>query len=260
MKGPLLPKLALSCLLLTAAAATKAQPVKVEISQNDGGFVLKRDHKPYFIKGAGGTSYTDRLAKYGGNSIRTWSTYNGGEVLAKADSLGLTVTMGLDVARERHGFNYDDTTAVHNQLERLRAEVIRYRNSPALLMWGVGNELNLDYKNPKVWNAVNDIAKMIHQEDPNHPVTTMLAGVNPLVVNAVISRCPDLDLLAVQVYGGLAKVPASHRGGARDPKSTGQSRRLPVVFIRGRWQEQGRYRKYPLLCRKPPSTINPPKT
>lgn len=31
------------------------------------------------------------------------------------------------------------------------------------------------YKNPNVWNAVNDIANMIHDEDPNHPVTTMLA-------------------------------------------------------------------------------------
>lgn len=207
MKGPILPKFASACLLVTAAWTAKAQPVKVEVAKNDSGFVLMRNHKPYFIKGAGGTNYVDRLAKYGGNSVRTWSTTNGDYILANADSLGVTVTMGLDVARERHGFNYDDTAAVRQQLEKLRLEVIKYRNYPALLMWGVGNELNLNYKNPKVWDAVNDIAKMIHQEDPNHPVTTMLAGVNPEVVNAVIARCPDLDLLAVQVYGGLAKVP-----------------------------------------------------
>ncbi|WP_343306747.1 glycoside hydrolase family 2 TIM barrel-domain containing protein [Chitinophaga niabensis] len=207
MKAPLLFKLASACLLLTVAGLVKAQPVKVEIVEKDNGFVLMRNHKPYFIKGAGGTSYIDRLAKYGGNSIRTWGTNNGDQVLAKAENLGLTVTMGLDVARERHGFNYDDTIAVRKQLEKLRREVIKYRNHPALLMWGIGNELNLSYKNPKVWDAVNDIAKMIHQEDPNHPVTTMLAGVNPAVVKNVIARCPDLDLLAVQVYGGLAKVP-----------------------------------------------------
>ena len=211
MKGSLLPKFASACLLLTAAWTVKAQPVKVEIVKNDSGFVLMRNHKPYFIKGAGGTNYMDRLAKYGGNSIRTWSTGNGDQDMAKADNLGLTVTMGLDVARERHGFNYDDTAAVRKQLEKLRMEVIKYRNYPALLMWGVGNELNLNYKNPKVWDAVNDIAKMIHQEDPYHPVTTMLAGVNPEVVKAVIERCPDLDLLAVQVYGGLPKVPEQIR-------------------------------------------------
>ena len=207
MKAPLLLKSAFTCLLLVVAWSLKAQPVKVEIVKNDSGFALLRDHKPYFIKGAGGTSYMDRLAKYGGNSIRTWGTSNGDQVLAKAKDLGLTVTMGLDVARERHGFNYDDTAAVRKQLEKLRREVIKYRNHPALLMWGIGNELNLHYKNPKVWDAVNDIAKMVHQEDPNHPVTTMLAGVNPEVVKNVIARCPDLDLLAVQVYGGLAKVP-----------------------------------------------------
>lgn len=207
MKRALLSKIAFAFLLMSTAWTAKGQPIKVEIEKNDSGFVLLRDNKPYFIKGAGGTNYSDRLAKYGGNSIRTWNTTNGDQVLTKADKLGLTVTMGLDVAKERHGFNYDDTAAVRQQLQKLRLEVIKYRNYPALLMWGVGNELNLNYKNPKVWDAVNDIAKMIHQEDPYHPVITMLAGVNPEVVKAVIARCPDLDLLAVQVYGGLAKVP-----------------------------------------------------
>ncbi len=73
--------------------------------------------------------------------------------------------MGLDVARERHGFNYDDTAAVKKQLEELGAEVLKYRNHPALLAWGIGNELNLQYKNPKVWDAVNDVSKMIHELD-----------------------------------------------------------------------------------------------
>ncbi|QQL48920.1 glycoside hydrolase family 2 TIM barrel-domain containing protein [Mucilaginibacter ginkgonis] len=194
-----------ACLLLSAVAW--AQPSKVTVTQTASGYMLMRNGKPYFIKGAGGTNYMERLARYGGNSLRTWDTRNGGEILEKAQSLGLTVTMGLNVARERHGFNYDDTAAVRKQLETLRAEVRKYRNYPALLIWGIGNELNLEYKNPKVWDAVNDIAKMIHQEDPDHPATTMLAGVNPEVMKEIIARCPDIDLLSVQVYGGLAKVP-----------------------------------------------------
>jgi hypothetical protein len=182
-------------------------PVKTTVAVKDTGFILLRAGKPYFIKGAGGTNYSDRLAKYGGNSIRTWNTNNGEVVLNRADSLGLTVTMGLNVARERHGFNYDDTAAVKQQLENLRQEVHKYKNYPALLIWGIGNELNLEYKNPKVWDAVNDIAKMIHREDPNHPVTTMLAGVNKREIDYIRTRCTNLDLLSVQVYGGLAKVP-----------------------------------------------------
>lgn len=188
-----------------------AQPVKVKVQATKDGYTLIRNNKPYFIKGAGGTSYTDRLVQYGGNSIRTWGTRGGQKVLDDAQKLGLTVTMGLDVARERHGFNYDDTAAVHQQLEHLRQEVIKYRNAPALLIWGIGNELNLDYKNPKVWNAVNEIAEMIHREDPNHPVTTMLAGVNNQVVAYIKERCPAIDLLSVQVYGGLASVPQQLR-------------------------------------------------
>ena len=198
--------------ILFLSAAGRAYPqlgraVETKIVARESGFVLLRAGKPYFIKGAGGTNYIERLAQYGGNSVRTWGSGNGDEILNKAAQLKLTVTFGLDVARERHGFNYDDTAAVRQQLEKLRGEVRKYKNHAALLIWGIGNELNLEYKNPKVWDAVNDIARMIHEEDPNHPVTTMLAGVNKREIDYIKARCPALDLLSVQVYGGLAKVP-----------------------------------------------------
>lgn len=193
--------------LVFGSEAQNVEPVKVLIKKDGNNYQLIRGGQPYFIKGAGGTSYTERLAECGGNSIRTWDSRNGEEVLNKAAKLGLTVTMGLNVARERHGFNYDDSTAVKQQLERLRDQVRKYRKYPALLIWGIGNEVNLNYKNPKVWDAVNEIARMIHQEDPNHPATTMLAGVNKRDIDYIKSKCTELDLLAVQVYGGLAGVP-----------------------------------------------------
>ena len=196
---------------VVAGAQNSGTAIPVKIVSNNSGFRLIRGGQPYFIKGAGDTSYIVRLAQYGGNSVRTWDTGNGDVILNKAQSLNLTVTLGLNVARERHGFNYDDTVAVKQQLEKLRAEVRKYRNYPALLVWGIGNELNLEYKNPKVWDAVNDIAKMIHQEDPNHPATTMLAGVNKKEIDYIKARCPALDLLSVQVYGGLASVPQQLR-------------------------------------------------
>ena len=211
MRASIFKTLAIGMFLNAAYFAGNAQAIKTTIVKTGDGYTLNRDGKTYFIKGAGGTKYMDRLAKYGGNSIRTWDTRDGQKILDDAQKLGLTVTMGLNVARERHGFNYDDTAAVHKQLETLRQEVIKYRNHPALMIWGIGNELNLNYKNPKVWDAVNDIAKMIHKEDPNHLATTMLAGINQKVVQELLPRCPDLDLLSVQVYGGLAKVPEQIR-------------------------------------------------
>lgn len=185
----------------------KNKPVKAEIVKQEGGYTLLRDGKPYFIKGAGGTSFMDRLKAYGGNSIRTWSTHDAQQVLDDAQRLGLTVTMGLSMGTERHGFDYDDTAAVAEQLNRVRQEVLKYKDHPALLAWGIGNELNLHYTNPKVWDAVNGVAEMIHELDTNHLVTTMLAGINQKEIDYIKAKCPALDLISVQVYGGLAAVP-----------------------------------------------------
>ncbi|WP_347156648.1 glycoside hydrolase family 2 TIM barrel-domain containing protein [Pontibacter chitinilyticus] len=192
---------------MQAASQNKPGPVTVQVQKTATGYQLLRGGVPYFIKGAGGSNYLDRLAAYGGNSIRTWSTHNGQQVLDDAAQHGLTVTMGLDVARERHGFDYNDKAAVAQQLERLRGEVRKYKDHPALLIWGIGNELNLQYTNPAVWDAVNDIARMIHEEDPNHPATTMLAGLGRKEVEYIKAKCPALDLLSIQAYGDLPSIP-----------------------------------------------------
>lgn len=192
---------------LTSHASQPNKIQKVEVKKTIGGYSLYRNGKPYFVKGAGGSSKLEELKAAGGNSIRTWSADGGDVVLKRANELGLTVTMGLNVARERHGFNYDDVNAVKKQLEQLRKQVEQYKEYPALLAWGIGNELNLDYKNPKVWDAVNDIAKMIHEVDPNHPATTMLAGIGQREIDYIKQRAPELDFISVQVYGDLAKVP-----------------------------------------------------
>lgn len=196
--------LMLLSLLAVVARAQNTSPVKVEIKKDGSHFQLLRAGQTYFVKGAGGSQHPDRIAAYGGNSIRTWGSDNGQQVLDTARKHGLTVLMGLNVARERHGFNYDDTAAVARQLEKIRAEVLKYKDDPALLAWGIGNELNLQYKNPRVWNAVNDISKMIHALDPNHPTCTVLAGINKDLVTHLRERCPDIDFLGVNTYGGLA--------------------------------------------------------
>ena len=67
----------------------------------------------------------------------------------------------------------------------------------------IGNELNLMHTNPKVWDAVNDISKMIHEEDGLHPTTTALAGLGEDTYSLIQTRVPDLDFLSTQVYGML---------------------------------------------------------
>jgi len=190
---------------------TTTTAIKVEVRMVDSSYRLFRDGQPYFIKGAGGSGYPARIAAYGGNSIRTWGSRDGQRILDTAHKYGLTVLMGLAMTPERHHFNYDDTAAVRRQFDQVKAEVLKYKDHPALLAWGIGNELNLQYKNPKVWNAVNDIAKMIHEVDPNHPASTVLAGINKREVNYIRAQCPDIDILSINTYGWLASLPAQVR-------------------------------------------------
>ncbi|CAM3679177.1 glycoside hydrolase family 2 TIM barrel-domain containing protein [Pontibacter korlensis] len=180
---------------------------KVEVVQKGDSFKLMRNGKPYFIKGAAGYEYYDRLSAYGGNSVRVWHTDNAQQVLDSAQKHGLTVTLGLWMAREREGFNYYDKDLVAAQREELKKVVLKYKDHPALLMWGIGNELYAEGSNVKVWDAVNGIAAMIHEVDPDHPTTTTVMNVPHKVVNLIVKRAPALDILSVNSFGAMHNLP-----------------------------------------------------
>ena len=199
------------------------KPSKVELNYRDKKYQLRVNNKPFYINGAGvDFGNIKSLADFGGNAFRTWRVNNGEksglEILDEAHQNGLMVCMGIEVERERHGFNYENQQAVSEQMAAIKEDILALKDHPALLIWGIGNELNLRHKNPKVWDAVNDLSKMIHQIDPNHPTTTMLAGAEPEVIELVDKLCPDLDLLSFQIYGAIDKLPGflqeSHYQGA----------------------------------------------
>jgi hypothetical protein len=190
----------------------KPGPTRSEIKKEGDKFQLYVGGEPFFIKGAG-LEFGDipALARNGGNSFRTWRTNNGQrsgkEVLDEAYENGLYVTMGLDVERERHGFDYNNKAAVAVQYEKLKAEVMELKDHPALIIWAIGNELNLRATNPKVWDAVNNLSKMIHEIAPNHLTTTTLAGINKELVDEIKLRASDLDLLSIQMYADIVNLP-----------------------------------------------------
>jgi hypothetical protein len=195
----------------TAPAATTTndmRPIRVEIIESDGKYRLLRGGKPYVVKGAG-IDHIDleTFAAHGGNSFRTWAVDDGAEpprqLLDRAHALGLTVSLGLEFAAERHGFDYDDAAAVAKQKEETRARVMAHKDHPALLSWIIGNELNNHYTNPRVFDAVNDVSIMIHEIDPYHPTTTALANASKAVIKEVNKRAGDLDFISFQVYGAL---------------------------------------------------------
>lgn len=195
-----------SLLTVLTTALLTAQPVKTEIREVDGNQVLFRDGKEYYIKGAGGQEHLDLLINIGGNSIRTWSIDDARKILDVAHEKGLTVMVGLWVGHERHGFDYDNQGAIEKQYKRFEAAVKEIKNHPAILMWSIGNEVDLFYSNTKVWDAVQDIAAMIHREDPYHPTSTVTAGIDSMEVHLIKTKAPDIDILAVNTYGDLHKV------------------------------------------------------
>lgn len=193
---------------LASKKETAAGPSHVELKTIEGKSRLYVNGKEFFVKG-GGSQFgnIEALAKHGANSMRTWSVGSGKragkDILDEAQKNGIMVMMGIDVARERHGFDYNDTMKVVEQLNSIKKDIIALKDHPALLGWGIGNELNLRATNFKVWDAVQDIAKMIHEVDGNHPATTMLSGIGKAEVDYIKANCPDLDFICVQLYGSI---------------------------------------------------------
>jgi len=194
--------------LLSIGAFAQPGPLRVTLQAQGGGYRLLVDGKPYFIKGAVGNDYLDKLKAYGGNSIRTNPRH-----LDQAQALGLTALVNLPVRAERDGMNYDDADAVKKQHEAVLEIVRRTKNHPATLLWALGNELDfiqanvkLHY-NAKVWDAVEALTKEIHRLDPNHPVMTVVGSINQEKIADLLARAPSLDLLGINEYGDLAKIP-----------------------------------------------------
>lgn len=190
-----------------------AVPVKVEVVGSQGRYQLLRGGEPYLVKGAGAiVSNYSGLARRGGNSVRTWNIDMAQARLDQALEAGVTVSLCLPVVAPRYGFDYSNETFLVAQRTRVWAAVERYRDHPALLAWILGNELNYANTQPALWDEVNNLSRIVHHLDPNHPTTTAIAGLEEDVIRAVQERAPDLDFLSFQVYGALAVLPEFAEG------------------------------------------------
>lgn len=199
-------------ILFVLASPIWAQVIKVEITKNaNGNYQLLRGNNPFYVKGAGGDVFMDKTLAAGGNSVRLWGAENAQAVLDEAQKKGLTVMLGLWMPPERHGFDYSDKWACQDQVEQFKSIVNRFKNHPALLLWGVGNEVDLEYTDFSVWKAVQNIAAMIHEEDKNHPTCVVTAGIDAPEVSLIKEYCPDIDILGVNTYGDLPALPEKIR-------------------------------------------------
>jgi len=198
--------------LLCANSQTRAEAIRVELVKSGDNWQLMRDGKPFFIKGVGTTdeSQLPSIKAAGGNSVRLWGTDSAQTTLDAAQKLGLTVAVGIWLHHEKdtEGFSYDNEQMVKDQLEQVKQQVLRFKDHPAVLLWGIGNEMeNINGgKNSKIWIAVNEAAKLVKQLDPNHPTMTVIAEVGGEKIPNFNKYCPDVDILGLNTYAGASSI------------------------------------------------------
>jgi hypothetical protein len=192
---------------LMALFGLRLSAQQVRIFQENGAWQLQVNQKPFYIQGAVGNSYPEKLAAYGGNSMRTGADSTRLDHLA---NLGLYALVNLPVKPQRDGMDYDDARAVEQQKVHILNIVRQTKDNPAILMWAVGNELDFiphdTAYNLKVWDAVNQIARAIHRIDPNHPVMTVIGTGRMDKVEEIKKRCPDIDLLGINAYRSIYSI------------------------------------------------------
>jgi len=201
--------------LMSLPTILSAAPSFVTLDQAPSGrWQLLRNGEPYAIRGAGGYTNLKLLRDLGGTTIRTWGvdqlgpTASGQYLLDECDDLGLTALVGLWVNHPRHGHDYSDEAMLQKQRDRIRAAVRKYRNHPALLIWGLGNEMEGDGQDPRVWRELEVLARIVKAEDPNHPICTVLAGTGEGKIQAMIPQYTSLDILGINIYSGAENVDA----------------------------------------------------
>ena len=208
------------CLVLFTATwpLSASGQSKVVLESRNGKYRLTRNGAPYFIKGVGGHTHLAALAAAGGNSIRTWGADRLETILDQAHSHKLTVCVGLWLGHERHGFDYADEAAVRKQLNNSLDAIRRFKDHPAVLIWGIGNEMEGTGTNQAVWDAVEEIARESKRIDPNHPTMTVINEVSDDKLQNIEQFCPHIDIVGVNSYGGVSSLAERYRAtGVKKP-------------------------------------------
>jgi hypothetical protein len=191
------------------ASRSAASRSRVTLQRAADGWALLRNGLPYTIHGAGGGASAATLSEIGGNSLRTWGVENAAETLAAARAHGLTVTLGLWLGQQGYMDYSKDTAALAQQRTMVTDAAKKFRDDPALLLWGLGNEMETggDPGNPALWSEVDRLAQLIKSIDPDHPVMTVVAEVSPAKIDAIKRYAPNVDVLGVNSYGSAPSLP-----------------------------------------------------
>lgn len=179
-----------ACMGCALIASLPAVSATVEIKKVGDGWQLLKDGQPFTPKGAsGGTSRLDVLVAHGGNAVRTFSPSK--SLLDQAQAAGVMVMLGIS----------------GDNLESARQSVLAYKDHPALLMWGLGNEMESRTSDVQaLWRTVESIAAMIKEVDGKHPSMTVLAEIGGTKLADLKRLAPSMDAVGINSYGSAGSL------------------------------------------------------
>lgn len=218
----MLRKIVVALLLALALPAIAQAVEKMELKNEGRKWTLLVDGKPYYLRGVTwgvkvGPDIDERMRELrdmGVTTIRTWGV--GGDtqtLLDAAHKHGITVMLGLWMRHGRSGaegddnFNWiSDEAGKKRQFDNCIDAVKKYKDHPALLFWGVGNEVILNIATDAEKHAyakfLGGLLREIKKIDPVH--LTCSAGAWTLPWPYWKEHCPDLDVYGVNTYGAGA--------------------------------------------------------
>lgn len=202
----------LGCASTSTRDTRDEQEGSVVTLEHDGeGYTLLKNGEPYVIHGVGGSANLPLLKQRGGNTIRTWDAEGIDDTLDEAHELGISVVVGIWIAHQRHGYDHSDPAQRQAQLDRVEKFVTMYRDHPAVLAWGVGNELELGGDLDIAIEQIKEASALVKSLDTNHPVMAVVAGLGEDKAKRIQDECPDVDFLGVNAYGSMLSVPSDLR-------------------------------------------------
>jgi hypothetical protein len=159
------------------------------------------------IKGVCGEGDLERLAKLGVNTVRGYTLGEPKVMRKKLDQVHkLRMKMIVSEWMPHHGKNkgkngsswdFDYNAKGEAMVANLIRKVEGIGNHPAILMWGLGNEVHLDEPYLRV---VNRMSQEIHKRYPRHITSLTMINAKPDAIAAVKKFAPDLDVLGIQSY------------------------------------------------------------
>ncbi len=196
------PTMAPTVVAVAQTPPPTSAPARSVVSVEGSGYsyTLRVDGKPTVVRGMGynpwyaDLSPDERRERYrrdfaamreiGVNTLEGWFEGQFDEVtLDEANRQGLRVILPFEMNQD---YDYSDPAIRERFRQQITAWVLRYRDNPAVLMWGPGNEVMhrlifptavQGQKDPAREKRADDFAAfyvevmdLIHQLDPSHPV------------------------------------------------------------------------------------------